>query len=128
MNVRECYESLSETDIEGVKSFPSPPSQMNTAQLPCKYVKHNITTFGVASLDGSHGLANNTFDVVFLIEPIGQSTNITNQLLLLDIIDKLSDFYNDLVDVLSLETSTQVIVINKVPYWGFVCTITFIGT
>lgn len=127
MNVKDCYDNLTNTSIDGVKSFLSIPSQINTAQLPCKYVKHNISTYGVASLNGSHGLANHSFDIVCLVEPIGQNNNIQNQTLVLNIISSLGDYFNNLADVISLETSNQVILINNVPYWGFVTTVVFIG-
>lgn len=127
MDLLSYYEELSEGVISGVKNLQSTPSQINTAQLPCKYVKYGSTTFNVSSLANTMGLPLHTFDVVFLIEPVGQNNNILNQIAVMNIASLIYDYLDDIDNILTVESNTLIMVIGGINYWGFVVTVTILG-
>lgn len=127
MTIQETYNALVSGSISGVKNFTSVPSQVNTAQLPCKYVKYGSTSFAVATLTNGLGLPSHSFEIVFLIEPIGQSNNILNQSAVMTIAENIYDYLDAILDVLSVESTNQVMLINGISYWSIVVSITFLG-
>ena len=127
MDLLSYYEELSEGVISGVNDLRSVPSQIQTAHLPCKYVKYGSTTFGISSLDNGMGLPLHTFDIVFLIEPVGQNNNILNQIAVLNISSLIYGYLDAIDNILTVESNTLIIVINGINYWGFVVTVTILG-
>lgn len=127
MDLLSKYESLSEGTVTGVRNLPSVPSQITTAQLPCKYVKYGSTSFAVSSLGNNMGLPLHTFDIVFLIESVGQNNNIQNQTTVLNIASLIYDYLDAIDNILTVESDNQIILINGISYWGFVVTVTILG-
>lgn len=127
MDLLTKYNLLVNGSVSGVYSFTSVPSQISTAQLPCKYVKYGSTSFGVASLDNGMGLPLHFFDIVFLIEAVGQNNNIQNQTSVLNIASLIYDYLDGVNNILTVESTNQIILINGISYWGFVVTITMLG-
>lgn len=127
MDLLSKYNALKNGSVTGVLSLSSVPSQINTAQLPCKYVKYGSTSFAVASLNNGMGLPLHTFDIVFLIETVGQNNNIENQTAVLNIASLIYNYLDAIDNILTVESNTSIILINGISYWGFVVTVTFIG-
>lgn len=127
MDIQSVFDALKNGSISGVRNLTSIPSQMTTAQLPCKYVKYGSTSFSVASLDNNMGLPLHSFDVVFLIEATGQNNNIENQTAVISIASLIYDYLDAINNILTVESTNQIILINGVSYWGFVITVTVLG-
>lgn len=127
MTISEIYTALASGTISGVRSFLTVPSQINTASLPCKYVKYGNTNFAVATINNGLGLPVHSFDIVFLIEALGQSNHITNQSIVMTIAENIYDYIDAIIDVLTVESNTQIMLIAGVSYWSITVTISFLG-
>lgn len=127
MTITEMFNALTNGSISGVNSLPSVPSQISTAILPCKYVKYGSTSIAVATLQNTLGLPTHVFEVVFIIEPLGQSNNITNQLACMTIAQSIYSYVESINDILTVESTNQVMLINGVSYWAIVVAVTFLG-
>ena len=127
MDIQTIYDFLRNNDISGVRSITSIPAQMSTALLPCKYVKYGTTSFNVSSLSNNMGLPLHSFDIVFLIEPVGQNNNIENQASVISIAQSIYDYLDGIDNILTVESTNQIILINGLSYWGFVVTVTTLG-
>jgi len=127
MDLQTKFDALVNGSITGVYNLPSVPSQINTATLPCKYVKYGSTTFSVSSLNNRMGLPTHTFDIVFLIESVGQNNNVQNQTAVLSIASQIYDYLDAINNILTVESSFSIFLINGFSYWGFVVTVTILG-
>lgn len=90
--------ALGSMTVTGVtKKVTSPPTQINTAQLPMLYVRLPTGANTVAVLSGGMGLKQAGCEVVILVEPILQSTAPVNFALCLSLMDALEAALTTLV-------------------------------
>lgn len=122
-NIQSFYDDFADTDIAGVTSFPSIPHQLSTARLPCKYVRYAGTRSAIASLSDTHGLPVHTYEIVFIIEPFGQSTNVLNQIAMMTIADEIHTYIESISCVLTYNTEAEINVIANTQYWSMVVTV-----
>jgi hypothetical protein len=127
MTITEYYTELVNTSIVGINSLTSIPQQVSTAILPCKFVRFNTANVAVLTLSQTNGLPTYTFDVVFILEPVGQNTNIANQTLVMSVSEKILDYVESINDILSCTLSFEVNLFSNTPYWGLIATIEILG-
>lgn len=127
MDLQTKFDALVNGSISGVYNLSSVPSQINTAQLPCKYVKYGSTLFAISSLGNNLGLPTHSFEIVFLIESVGQNNNVQNQTSVLSIASQVYDYLDAINNIITVESSFSIILINGFSYWGFVVTVTILG-
>jgi hypothetical protein len=126
-SLTDYYNNLIVESISGVTSFTSIPTQLNTAQLPCKYVRWTNLQNAVSSLSQLNGLPSYTFEVVVLIEPVGQNTTVANQSLSMQIAEHMLSYAENLDGFLSINCAFEINLINNVAYWGLISTIEILG-
>lgn len=123
MNIQTFYNSFRDMELSGVSNLASVPHQISTAQLPAKYVKYIDSQFNIATLQNKFGLPNHTFDIVFLIEPVGQNTNIINQTLCMTIADNIYAALDTIDFVVDATITSDIQVINAFRYWALTVTV-----
>jgi hypothetical protein len=77
--------------VTGVKKkYAFPPSQLDTAHMPCQFVRLPDSTTPIGTFSGAPQLDTVTAEIVIVIEPWAQSTNATSFALMLTMIDNLT--------------------------------------
>jgi hypothetical protein len=125
--IQQYYDQLATSSIAGVTNALSIPTQINTASLPLKYVRYNGTVFDIATLADTHGLPTHSFDMVVVLEPVGQNTTLANQTLSMTISELIYSFIEDNIScVLTISTEIEINIINTA-YWTLVTTVEILG-
>jgi len=77
--------------VTGVKrKFAAPPTQLNTADLPAMYPRIPQAAEGGLTAEGQGGWPRLTGELVFVIEPIGQSRQPSNFAATVTMIDAIN--------------------------------------
>lgn len=126
-SIQDYYNDLVDYDISGVTSLDSIPTQVTTAILPCKYVRFTNMEESVATLSNTNGLPTYTFQIVFLIETVGQNTTPNNQTLCMTIAEATKAFAESIEGMLTFSIDFEINVVNNAPYWGLIATMTILG-
>ena len=63
--------ALSVTDV--TRAYAYPPNQINSNDLPIKYIRINTSGDELSTFDGTFGLSTGAAEIVILIEPTAQS-------------------------------------------------------
>lgn len=125
--VQSSYSDLVSASISGVTSLTAIPSQISTAILPCKYVRYQGSQIQIATLGNSLGLPTYLFDMVVVIEPVLQNTNIANQTLCMVVADALETFFESIDNILSINISFEINLFNNTAYWTLIAEIEMLG-
>lgn len=126
-SIQDYYNDLVDYDISGVTSLDSIPTQVTTAILPCKYVRFTNMEESVTTLSNTNGLPTYTFQIVFLIETVGQNTTPNNQTLCMTIAEATKAFAESIEGMLTFSIDFEINVVNNAPYWGLIATMTILG-
>lgn len=116
MSVTSIYTTLKNYSVSGVTNLSTPPNQLNTAQLPVKFVQLIESNYEVAALNNSFGLTKNTFDVVYVIEPVLQNTIDNNLTSYLSIVDNISTFTGNVSGAIECNVSYRVLTFGNTLY------------
>ena len=128
MTYTEYVAMLADLTVTGVtKRYPTPPTQINTAQLPAQWPRLPQGETTIASVGGQMGLPSLTCDLVIAVEAMGQNTQPANYSRALAVIDALQATLADealggVVDSWTLRLDAEQI--GDAAYWVIVATVT----
>lgn len=126
MSITSNYTSLRDMYVAGVTNLTSPPTQINTATLPFKFVQLTSTEFEVTSLGNTYGLQTNVFEIVYLVEPLLQNTSSNNLTSYLGFIDLLYDAIDTIASVLKVVVEYRILNIGNTAYHSLIQKVTMI--
>lgn len=125
--ISQYYASLRDTSISGITNLDSIPSQISTAILPCKYIRYQGSSIQVATIANTLSLPTHNFDIVVVIEPVLQNTNIANQTLCMTIAEYLENYFESVDDILSVNIAFEINIFNNTPFWALITEIEIQG-
>ena len=126
MSISSHYNELKNLSVSGVNNYTAPPERVNSADLPLKYVRvaQNEQTLGTFS--NTYGLNTINYEIIILIETIGLSDNLTNQDLLIEIMDNLVTSMETLTNVTAYSTNVTVLRMRDNDFWSMLVGVTII--
>jgi len=91
LTVAQMVSLVNGLTVSGVtRKYNEPPTQLNTADLPCIFPRLPSQSETIASFTGLPGLDSVTVQLVVVIEPWSQSTHAVNFAAVVSLIDNLT--------------------------------------
>ena len=125
--ISQYYGSLRDTSISGVTNLDNIPAQISTAILPCKYIRYQGSQIQISTLTNTLGLPTYNYDIVIVIEPVLQNTNIANQTLCMEIAEYLESYFESIDDILTVNIAFEINIFSNVPFWTLITEIEILG-
>jgi hypothetical protein len=123
--------ALATATVTGVtRQFTAPPAKLDTADLPASWPMLPSGTEGKMTFCSQGGWPQMTVDMIYALEPVGQSTgaaNFTGTLALLDNLDTALRALRVGKSALTWNTSLQIVQIGNTAFWAVVANITGAG-
>ena len=126
MSVASHYAELASLSISGVNNYSAPPERFNSADLPLKYVRVAQNQQSVATITNSFGLNTIAYEVVVVVEMFGLSDNLTNQTLLISIMDTLITQLDTIDNITTYSTSVEMLRTRDNAFWSLIASVTYV--